>query len=402
MDPQSSSPSPAPPPAKRSRRGPVIALVLALVIGGGYFAYHTMTAGDEGTDDAQVTADMVPIGAQVAGQVIKVHISENQLVKKGQLIAEVEDADYKARVKQAEAELATAQAQAQAADAQVQVVQASAQGGLLSAKAAFSGSSVGVGSAAAQEASAHAALLRAQTEARKAEIDLRRARELLAANAVPQERLDSAQIAYDSAQAQLAQARAQVAVAQESKAAAKSRVREAKGRLDQSAPIDAQIAAARAQAELAHARVRSSEAQLDLARLQLSHTKITAPVDGLAARLSIHEGQLVGVGQQVLSLVPVATYIVANFKETQIGRMRPGQLAEIEVDAFPGRKLSGRVESLSGGTGTSFSLLPADNASGNFVKVVQRIPVRITWENLPPDLVFRAGMSADVTVHTGR
>jgi membrane fusion protein (multidrug efflux system) len=148
--------------------------------------------------------------------------------------------------------------------------------------------------------------------------------------------------------------------------------------------------------------VRSSEAQLDLARLQLSHTKITAPVDGLAARLSIHEGQLVGVGQQVLSLVPVATYVVANFKETQIGRMHPGQLAEIEVDAFPGRKLSGRVESLSGGTGTSFSLLPADNASGNFVKVVQRIPVRITWENLPPDLVFRAGMSADVTVHTGR
>lgn len=401
MDPQSSSPSPAPPPAKRSRRGPVIAAVLALLIGGGYFAYHTMTAGDEGTDDSQVTADMVPIGAQVAGQVVKVHISENQLVKKGQLIAEVEDADYKARVKQAEAELATAQAQAQAADAQVQVVQASAQGGLLSARAAFSGSSVGVGSAAAQEASAHAALLRSQTESRKAEIDLRRARELLAANAVPQERLDSAQIAYDSAQAQLAQARAQVAVAQESKAAAKSRVREAKGRLDQSAPIDATIAAARAQAELAHARVRSSEAQLDLVRLQLSHTKIMAPVDGLAARLSVHQGQLVSVGQQVLALVPVATYVVANFKETQIGRMSPGQRAEIEVDAFPGRKFSGRVESLSGGTGSSFSLLPADNASGNFVKVVQRIPVRITWENLPAELVLRAGMSAVVTVHTG-
>ena len=402
MDPQSPSPSPAPPPAKRSRRGLVIVGVLALLVGGGYFAYHTLTAGDESTDDAQVTADTVPIGAQVAGQIVKVHITENQLVKKGQLIAEVEDADYKARVKQAEAELGTAQAQAQAADAQVQVVQASAQGGLLSAKAAFSGSSVGVGSAAAQEASAHASLLRAQTEAHKAEIDLRRARELLAANAVPQERLDSAQIAYDSAQAQLAQARAQVAVAQESKAAARSRVKEAKGRLDQSAPIDAQIAAARAQAELAHARVRSSEAQLDLARLQLSHTKITAPIEGLAARLSVHQGQLVGVGQQVLALVPVATYVVANFKETQIGRMRPGQSAEIEVDAFPGRKLSGRLESLSGGTGASFSLLPADNASGNFVKVVQRIPVRLTWENLPPEIVFRAGMSAVVTVHTGR
>lgn len=401
MDPHSSSPSPAAPAPKRSRRGLVIVGIFALLVGGGVLAYRAMTAGDEDTDDAQVTADTVPVGTRVAGQIMKVHIMENQLVKKGQLLAEVDDADYKARVKQAEAELATAQAQAQAADAQVRVVEASAQGGLLSAKAAVSGSSVGVGSAAAQEASARAALLRAQTEARKAEIDLNRTRELLAANAVPQERLDSAQIAFDSAQAALAQARAQVAVAQESKAAAKSRVREAQGRLSQSSPIDAQNAAARAQADLAHARVRSSEAQLDLAQLQLSHTRITAPADGIAARLSVHEGQLVSVGQQVIALVPVATYVVANFKETQIGRMRPGQRADIEVDAFPGRKLTGRIESLSGGTGTSFSLLPADNASGNFVKVVQRVPVRITWENLSPELVLRAGLSAEVTVHTG-
>jgi membrane fusion protein (multidrug efflux system) len=103
----------------------------------------------------------------------------------------------------------------------------------------------------------------------------------------------------------------------------------------------------------------------------------------------------------VLSLVPVATYIVANYKETQIGHMQPGQRAEIELDAYPGRKLTGKVESLSGGTGTSFSLLPADNASGNFVKVVQRVPVRIAWEGLPPELALRAGMSAEVTVHTG-
>ena len=401
MDPQSSAPSPAPAPAKRSRGRLVLVGFIVLVIGGGLLGYRAMTAGEQDTDDAQVTADTIPLGTRVSGQVLKVHIIENQLIHKGQLIAEVDDADYKARVKQAEAELATAQAQAQAADAQVRVVEANAQGGLLSAKAAFSGSSVGVGSAAAQEASARASLLRAQTESRKTEIDLRRARELLAANAVPQERLDTAQIAYDSAQAALAQARAQVAVAQESKAAARSRVQEAKGRLNQSAPIDAQNATARAQADLAHARVRSSEAQLDLARLQLSYCKIAAPADGLAARLTVHEGQLVSVGQQVLSLVPVATYIVANYKETQIGNMKAGQLAEIELDAYPGRKLTGRVESLSGGTGTSFSLLPADNASGNFVKVVQRVPVRIAWDNLPAGLEMRAGMSAEVTVHTG-
>lgn len=401
MDAQNSTPSSSAPAPKRSRRGLVVVGLVVALVGGGLFAYRSMTAGDEDTDDAQVTADMVPVGMRVAGQIVKVHIMENQLVKKGQLLAEIDDLDYRARVKQAEAEVATAKAQAEAADAQVHVVEANAQGGLLSAKAAVSGSSVGVGSAAAQEASARAALLRAQTEARKAEIDLNRTRELLAANAVPQERLDSAQIAYDSSQAALAQARAQVAVAQESKAAAKTRVREAQGRLSQSTPIDAQNAAARAQAELAHARVRSSEAQLELAQLQLSHTKLMAPADGIAARLTVHEGQLVSVGQQVMALVPVATYVVANFKETQIGRMHAGQMAEIEVDAFPGRKLSGRIESLSGGTGTSFSLLPADNASGNFVKVVQRVPVRITWEGLPSELSLRAGLSAVVTVHTG-
>jgi membrane fusion protein (multidrug efflux system) len=377
----------------------IVGMVVVL-IAGGLLGYRTLTAFQETTDDAQVTADIVPLGTRVGGQIVKVHISENQLVKTGQLIAEVDDADYKARVKQAEAELATAQAQAQSADAQVRVVDATAHGGLLSARAAVSGSSVSVGSAAAQEESARAALQRAQTESHKADIDLRRARELLAANAVPQERLDAAQIAYDASQAALAQANAQLAVAHESKAMAKTRVREAKGRLDQSAPIDAQITAAQAQAELTHARVRSAEAQLDLARLQLSYTKISAPVDGLAARLSVHEGQLASVGQQVIALVPVTTYLVANFKETQIGRMRPGQRAEIELDAFPGRKLHGHIDSLSGGTGASFALLPADNASGNFVKVVQRVPVRIVWDSPPTDVALRAGLSADVTVDT--
>jgi membrane fusion protein (multidrug efflux system) len=148
--------------------------------------------------------------------------------------------------------------------------------------------------------------------------------------------------------------------------------------------------------------VRSAEAALALAKLQLGYTKIVAPADGLASRLTAHEGQLVTVGQPLVELVPTATYVIASFKETQIGKMHAGQPAEIEVDAFPGRKLEGRVESLSGGTGASFSLLPADNATGNFVKVVQRVPVRIAWVNPPADVDLRAGLSADVTVHTDK
>jgi membrane fusion protein, multidrug efflux system len=388
-----------PEPPKNKRRPYVIVGVIVgvmlLAIGG----YLVWTAGEETTDDAQVAADMVPVGTRVAGQIVKVHVQENQLVHKGDVIAEIDPADYAARVKQAEADLASQQAQAAAADAQVAVTEAGSKGGLSSARAALAGSAVSVGSAQAQLLSAQAALLRAQADAHKAELDLSRAKELKGANAVPQERVDNAQAAYESANAQLAQAKAQVSMAEEARHAAQEHVGEMRGRLSQSSPIEAQIATARAQADLAHARVKSSEAQLELARLQLSYTAVKAPADGAASKLTVHEGQLVAVGSPVIELVPVDTYVVANFKETQLGKMKPGQRVDIRVDAYPGKKLEGKVESLSGGTGSSFSLLPADNASGNFVKVVQRVPVRIAWTKTP-DVPLRAGLSVDVTVHT--
>ncbi|MFL5304340.1 MAG: efflux RND transporter periplasmic adaptor subunit, partial [Polyangia bacterium] len=156
--------------------------------------------------------------------------------------------------------------------------------------------------------------------------------------------------------------------------------------------------AARADADLANARIRSAEAALALAKLQLGYTKVTAPADGFASKLTVHAGQLVTVGQPLIQLVPTTTYVIANFKETQIGEMKVGQSAKIEIDALPGRTFDGKVESLAGGTGASFSLLPADNATGNFVKVVQRVPVRIAWTNPPTDVDLRAGLSADVTV----
>lgn len=395
--------APVAPVAAPPKRSPLrVLLPLVLIIGAGAGYYYYRSAGHEQTDDAQVTADMVPVGTRVAGQIVKVHIIENQVVKKGAIIAELDTADYAARLKQAEAELATAQAQAAAANAQVEVVDASSKGGLMSAKAQVSGSAVGVGSAVAQVAASRATVLRAETEVRKAKADLERARELRAANAVPQERLDNAQITYETSQAALAQAQAQLAVSRESKLSAETRVREARGRLNQSAPIDAQLATAKANSALAQARVRSAEAMLDLARLQLSYTKIAAPTDGIASKLTIREGQLVNAGQPIVELVPTETYVVANFKETQIGQMHPGQTASIHIDAFPGRVFTGRVESLSGGTGSSFALLPADNASGNFVKVVQRVPVRLAWLNRPEGLALRAGLSAEVTVEVGR
>jgi membrane fusion protein (multidrug efflux system) len=389
-------------PKRRGRRGYAIVGIAAIVVAVGVGGYLFFTEGKESTDDAQVSADIVPIGTRVAGQIVSVSIRENQLVKKGDLIAQIDDADYIAREKQAEAELATTVAQAQAADAQVHVTEATSRGGLASAKAMVNGSSAGVSSAAAQADAARAALNRADVDAKKALIDLNRAKELRQANAVSSQALDNAQATFDSAQAKVAEARAQLALAEQSRNTALAQVSEAQGKLSQSAPVDAEIATARAQADLAHARVDSAKAQLDLAKLQLSYTKITAPSDGSASKLTVHPGQLVSIGQPVVELVPTSTYVVANFKETQLAKMRPNEKAEIEIDAFPGRKFEGRVESLSGGTGASFSLLPADNATGNFVKVVQRVPVRIAWENLPADVAVRAGLSADVTVEIGK
>ena len=387
-------------PRPRNKRRPFV--VLAAVVGTVLAAvgvYTLATADQEDTDDAQITSDVVPVATRVAGQVVAVRIEENQVVKKGDLLAEIDEADYAARVRQAEAELSSADAQAKSADAQVQVVRASSRGGFASAQAAVSGSSVGVSSASAQVAAANAAVARAEADFHKTQIDLDRAKQLRAAHAIPQDRLDAAQISYDGSQAALAQAHAQLAFAQDARRGAETRVSEARGRLSQTAPVEPQIAASEANAALAHARVQSAQATLDLARLQLSYTKILAPVDGWASKLVAHAGQFISVGQPVVSIVPTATYVVANFKETQVGHMKAGQRAVITVDAYPGRKLEGRVESFSGGTGATFSLIPADNATGNFVKLVQRIPVRIAWVNPPQDIDLRAGYSVDVTVH---
>jgi membrane fusion protein (multidrug efflux system) len=388
-------------PRSRARPFIILAIVAVLVLAA-IVVYKLVTAGRESTDDAQVSADLVPIGTRVAGAIAHVRIGENQQVKRGELLVELDPADYQARVEQAEAELVTAQAQSAAAIAQVEIVEATSRGGFATARAALTGSAAGVGSADAQLAAAKAAHARAEAESHKADIDLARSKQLRDANAATQERLDAAQSAFDTARAGLAQADAQIALAEDARNAAQSRVGEARGRLSQSAPIAPQIASARAGADLASARVHSAQASLALARLQLGYTRVSAPIDGIASKLMVHEGQLVSSGQPLIALVPSATYVIANFKETQIGKMRLGQPADIEIDAFPGRTFSGKVQSLSGGTGASFSLLPADNATGNFVKVVQRVPVRVEWTNLPGDVPMRAGLSADVTVHVDK
>jgi membrane fusion protein (multidrug efflux system) len=386
--------------ARKSRSRPyvILAAVVALVLVA-YWGARFATRGKESTDDAQVALDMVPIAARVGGPLLAVPVTDNQPVKLGDLVAQIDPADYQNKCRQAEALLLAAKAQADAADAQVAIMEASSRGGLSTARAALSGTTASVAGADAQIQAARAFIVRAQADAEKADNDLRRAQALRKDDAIPQAQVDSLTSAAASARAAVVQAQAQLAAAEEGKRSAQTRIGEAEGRVVQSSPVEAQHATAKANADLAHARVASAEAALEEARLQLSYTKIVAPRDGHISRLAVHAGQLVQPSQTITNLLPDATFVTANFKETQVGEIRPGQAATIVLDAFPSRTFHAKVESVAFGTGAQFSLIPPDNASGNFVKVVQRVPVKLVWTDLPSDVRLEAGLSADVTVH---
>lgn len=384
---------------KRSRARPYAILAgVVIVLLGAYAVFRAITAGKESTDDAQVATDMVPLSVRVAGTIISVPITDNQAVKKGDLIAQIDPADYEAKVKQAEADLAAAGAQADAAEAQMHVVEATSKGGLSSAKAVLSQSAASAHGADAQIDAAKASLDRSKVDSQKANTDLERAESLWAKQSIAQAQVDAVRATAAAARAAVAQAQAQLAAAEEMRRTAQSKIAEAEGRVEQTAPVDAQLAVAKANADLARARVTASAAALDQARLLLSNTTIVAPADGHVSKLAVHTGQLAQPGTVVTSLLPDTTYVIANFKETQVGEMRPGQTATISVDALPGRSFPAKVDSVSYGTGAQFSLLPPENASGNFVKVVQRVPVKLVWVGLPKDVRLQAGLSADVTV----
>ncbi|MEO8035858.1 MAG: HlyD family secretion protein, partial [Acidobacteriota bacterium] len=368
--------------------------VLTLLVG--YLIFAVLTAGKEATDDAQVAADVVSIAARVGGQLTNVAVAENQPVHRGQLLAEVDPQDAQVKLAQVQGDLATAEAQAAQATAQIDVTGASARGAFTAAQAAVQSSKESVDTSANMISEQKAAVARATANAEKARLDFGRAEELGAKGDISRAQVDAARAAHASADADLAQARAKLMEAENGRQAAQANVRQAEGRLQQSAPVGAQLSAVQAQARLAAARVRAAQAALHAAELTLSYTKIYAPSDGIASKIGAHNGAIIAAGQPILQLVPARTYVTANFKETQMSKIRPGQRAEVKIDSLGGKKFEAKVESLSGGTGASFSMLPPDNASGNFVKVVQRVPVRLSW-NGPPANEVPVGSSAEVT-----
>ena len=402
------TPGEAPPPAWKARakaawgRIPRVYLLLAAAVAAGlaiWGGYDFLTRNIETTDDARIEADVVTISPRVGGQIVRVAVADDQDVKQGDLLVEIDPAPYQARLARAEAELSIALADVGVAEADVTIAAAREEGGLTAARAGVSGAQVSIGGADAQVAVAEAALVRARAQVRKVEADLERARRLAEGGAIARADLEHQETEAEVVRAQAKEAEARLAAARDQARVARARVSETRGRLRQSEPVAAQIQRTKAQLELARARVEAAEAAVRLARIDLDGTRVTAPTSGRVTRLAARVGQLVQANQLLLYLVPREPYVVADFKETQVGRMKPGQEVEVEVDAYPGRTFRARVESIAAGTGSRFSLLPANDATGNFVKVVQRVPVRIAWRGAPPGVLLEPGMSAFVKVH---
>jgi membrane fusion protein (multidrug efflux system) len=402
-------------PMTANRKRLWLFVLIGLIVLAGAGGVASLYSGREATDDAQVDGHVVPAAARVAGTVTAVHVQDNQEVKAGDVLVELDPRDFEIALARVEAELADARAAAQEATSAVPVASATATGNLAGARAGVQQAQalIDVAQAAqkaatARRTAAEARVTVALTAERKATADLKRLESLVAKEEISRAQYDAAVAAAETAQASVASARAALAEAENDVVRAESEVTRARAglggaqasaRAASTAPSQMQVT--RAHASAAEARVMRAQAAVDQARLNLDYTKITANRAGLVSRKSVELGQIVQPGQPLLVLVPLDdVWVTANFKETQLESMRPGQPVHIKVDAYD-TPLDGVVDSIAAATGARFSLLPPENASGNFVKVVQRVPVKIAFKpGQNAERRLRPGMSVHVTVTT--
>jgi membrane fusion protein, multidrug efflux system len=367
-------------------RNALVLVALAAVVAG-LLAWRHL-AGRESTDDAQVDGHVVPVAARVGGTVLAVLVADNQPVEVGTLLVRIDPRDYEVALLRAQADLAENEATARAAHATVPLTSTTASSQEAAADSDLAGAQARLAAAAAQ-------LREAQARERQTAGDVERFRPLLAKDEISKQQFDAASTAADSARASREAAEAAVHGAEKAIDAARARLAQARTGREQVDIVSARAASAAAKVEMARAAVEQ-------AKLNLSYTEVKALVAGVVSRKTIEVGQVVQPGQPLLALVPLDdVWVTANFKESQLKAIRPGQAAEVAVDAYGGRTFRGRVDSIGAATGSRFSLLPPENATGNYVKVVQRIPVKIVLEpGQNADHLLRPGMSVVPAVLT--
>jgi membrane fusion protein (multidrug efflux system) len=399
---------------KLNTRTRLLALAGVVVVAILAFVGWRALAPREGTDDAQVSGHVSPVATRVGGTVAALKVTDNQAVKAGDVLVELDARDYKLAVARAEADLAGAEAAARAARSDVPITSSSARSGQQVAQVATGNADAGllaaereVEAGRAKVASAEARLAESKARATRAAQDLARLEPLAAKDEIPRQQFDvatsdkhAADAAVSSADADVREASANLAVSEARRAQAQGMVEQSRSQARAAATAPQQIALIEAKASGADAQVLLAKAALDQAKLNLERTVVHAPADGVVSRRSVEVGQVVQPGQPLMAITSLHdVWVTANFKETQLKSMAAGQRAEIEVDAYGGKRYEGHVDSIAAATGATFSLLPPDNATGNFVKVVQRVPVKIVLDNAAEaSTILRPGMSVNATV----
>jgi membrane fusion protein, multidrug efflux system len=387
------------------------AIVLAVFLGL-YLYFHNR----ETTDDAQVDGHITPIAAKVYGRVGKVLVKDNQPIKAGQVIVQLEQGDYQAALDEAKAELALAEGEARSAGVDVPRTSEDAASDTSSANAQLSAAQADLlraqatyeQSQTADLAFAQANVEKSQANAQLAQADLARYLPLMQRGEISKQQYDAAKANADATasalhadEQKLAQANRNIEICRAQLEAAKARVQLAEAGVATAHADTRRVAMRSADAQAKLAKVDQARAKLDAAQLNLSYCNIVAPVDGVVTHKQVEEGQIVQQGQGLMVIVPLQdVWVTANFKETQLRKMRAGQKAYVDVDTY-GKTFAGHVDSISGASGGVVSLLPPENATGNFVKVVQRFPVKIVLDPIPGEVaVLRPGMNVDATVIT--
>ncbi len=381
------------------RRGIIIVVVAVLVLVALGFWWHSTYYED--TDDAQINGHLIQISSRIAGQVINVNVSENQQVNKGDLIAELDPRDFQVAVENAQAALASAQAAAAAAKVAVPITSVNTGSNLSSAGADVASASASISQAESQLAAAHGQVVQAEANNVKAQSDLQRYKPLVEKDVISKQQYDAAVASADAAKAAVDSAHANEKAAGDAVRVASQKAAQADAQFKNAQTGPQQVAAQNARFKQAEAEVQKAQAQLDQANLNLSYTKIVAPAAGIITRKSVEINQNVSTGQNLLTLVSLEDlWVTANFKETQLEHMSAKQAVTISVDAT-GKKYDGHITQIGGATGSVLSLFPPENATGNYVKVVQRVPVRIDFDDLnkeDPNHALRPGLSVEPKV----